>query len=187
MIQSADERKPFVLAEEVEIARVIMFDEVEMERPEAPLVAKVKVGPVIPFTVVVAVGVAAAIVTVPVELLKKIFAPALRDVTPMLVMIGVPVAVLTERPLPADNDWTPVLVMVMEPGPFWILIAVPGVTLAIVYVEPFPIGICPFKGVVEVARPPEETPKGFVRVKEAMLEVVNVAWPSESNLVMPFN
>ncbi len=75
-----------------------------MDNPEAPEVAKVNIGPNIPLMVVVAVGVAAVIVTVPVELLMKIFEPALNDVTPMLVMVGVPVAELMERPLPADND-----------------------------------------------------------------------------------
>ena len=49
------------------------------------------------------------------------------------------------------------------------------------------MAICPFVGVVEVPVPPEETPKGFVRVKDVMLEVANVAWPNESNLVTPFN
>ncbi len=49
------------------------------------------------------------------------------------------------------------------------------------------MAICPFVGVVEVPVPPEETPKGFVRVREVMLEVARVAWPNESSLVKPPN
>lgn len=32
--------------------------------------------------------------------------------------------------------------------------------------------------------PPDEMPKGFVSVREVIVEVVRVAWPSESSLVM---
>jgi len=142
--QSAAERKPFVEAEDVAMVKVSVFVEVATERPEAPLVAKVKTALWTPLMVVVAVEVAAAMVIVPVELLRKIFAPALNEMTPILAIVGVPVAVLTEMPLPGVNDWTPVLVTVIEPGPFWISIPVPEVTLAIVYAEPFPIGIWPF-------------------------------------------
>jgi len=52
--QSAEERKPFVLPEEVAIVKVRVFDEVAMERPLAPDVAKVKFGPFTPLMVVVA-------------------------------------------------------------------------------------------------------------------------------------
>ncbi len=40
--QSAEDKNPFVVAEDVAIVRVRVFEEVEMERPVFPDVAKVK-------------------------------------------------------------------------------------------------------------------------------------------------
>ena len=49
--QSADERNPLAAADEVAMVKVRVFEEVAMESPEAPEVAKVKVFPVTPLMV----------------------------------------------------------------------------------------------------------------------------------------
>ncbi len=51
--QSADERNPLAAADEVAMVKVRVFEEVAMESPEAPEVAKVKVGPITPLMVLV--------------------------------------------------------------------------------------------------------------------------------------
>ena len=51
--QSAEDKNQFVVAEDVAIVRVRVFEEVEIESPVFPDVAKVKVGPDTPLMVVV--------------------------------------------------------------------------------------------------------------------------------------
>ena len=74
--QSAEDKNPFVEADDVAIVKVRVFEEVEMDNPEAPEVAKVKDAVWTPLIVVVAVEVAADIRIVPAPFVMKILLPA---------------------------------------------------------------------------------------------------------------